>query len=148
MAVSAYADRAFAAGDLVISRRNNYSRGLINGQRGTVTAVDPAAGTLTVQLGKTTTTVPAAYLASGGLDHGYALTVHQSQGMTCDQAMLLGFDALYREAGYVGLPVAGSATTCTWSTGLSATIPPSRTATRRSAPRRRSRTPSPPYARR
>lgn len=79
VAVSAYADRAFAAGDLVISRRNDYSRGLINGQRGAVTAVDTAAGTLTVQLRETTTTVPAAYLASGGLDHGYALTVHQSR---------------------------------------------------------------------
>jgi len=103
VAVSPYADRSFAGGDLVIARRNDYTRGLINGQRGTVTAVDPDAGTLTVQLGGSTTTVPAGYLASGGLDHGYALTVHQSQGMTCDQAMLLGSDALYREAGYVGL---------------------------------------------
>ena len=101
--VSPYAERSFAAGDLVIARRNDYARGLINGQRGTVTAVDPDAGTVSVQLGSTTATVPATYLASGGLDHGYALTVHQSQGMTCDQAMLLGSDALYREAGYVGL---------------------------------------------
>ncbi len=103
VAVSPYADRSFAAGDLVIARRNDYSRGLINGQRGTVTAVDPDGGTLTVQLGGTTTAVSAGYLAGGGLDHGYALTVHQSQGMTCQQAMLLGSDALYREAGYVGL---------------------------------------------
>ncbi len=29
--------------------------------------------------------------------------MHQSQGMTCDTALLLGNDALYREAGYVGL---------------------------------------------
>jgi ATP-dependent exoDNAse (exonuclease V) alpha subunit len=103
VAVSPYADRSFAAGDLVIARRNDYTRGLINGQRGTVTAVHPEAETLTVQLAGTTTIVPAAYLAGGGLDHGYALTVHQSQGMTCEQAMLLGSDALYREAGYVGL---------------------------------------------
>ncbi len=103
VAVSPYADRSFAAGDLVIARRNDYTHGLINGQRGTVTAVDPSAGTLIVQVGGTTTTVPAAYLAGGGLDHGYALTVHQSQGMTCEQALLLGSDALYREAGYVGL---------------------------------------------
>jgi conjugative relaxase-like TrwC/TraI family protein len=101
--VSPYAERSFAAGDLVIARRNDYARGLINGQRGTVTAVDPEAGIVTVQLGGTTATVPATYLARGGLDHGYALTVHQSQSMTCDQAMLLGSDALYREAGYVGL---------------------------------------------
>jgi conjugative relaxase-like TrwC/TraI family protein len=103
VAISPYAERSFAVGDLVIARRNDYSRALINGQRGTVTVVDPCAGTLTVQLGGRTTTVPTGYLANGGLDHGYALTVHQSQGMTCEQAMLLGSDALYREAGYVGL---------------------------------------------
>ena len=40
--------------------------------------------------------------------------------MTCALAMVLGADALYREAGYVGLscPAAASATTCTWSTAL------------------------------
>jgi len=37
------------------------------------------------------------------LDHGYALTVHQAQGPTGDQAFLLGDTGLYREAGYVGL---------------------------------------------
>jgi ATP-dependent exoDNAse (exonuclease V) alpha subunit len=103
VAVSAYADRSFADGDLVIARRNDYARGLINGQRGIVTAVDPDANALIVQFGSTTATVPVGYIAGGGLDHGYALTVHQSQGMTCERAMLLGSDALYREAGYVGL---------------------------------------------
>jgi conjugative relaxase-like TrwC/TraI family protein len=101
--VGPYTDRTFTAGDLVIARRNDYREGLINGQRGVVTVVHPDTGSLTVQLGGSTATVPATYLASGGLDHGYALTVHQSQGMTCEQAMLLGSDALYREAGYVGL---------------------------------------------
>ncbi len=103
VAVSLYADRSFAAGDLVIARRNDYSRGLINGQRGVVTAVDLDTGFLAVRFDGSTTTVSGGYLADGGLDHGYALTVHQSQGMTCEQAMLLGSDALYREAGYVGL---------------------------------------------
>jgi ATP-dependent exoDNAse (exonuclease V) alpha subunit len=103
VAVSAYADRSFADGDLVIARRNDYARGLINGQRGIVAAVNPDANALIVQFGSTTATVPVGYIAGGGLDHGYALTVHQSQGMTCERAMLLGSDALYREAGYVGL---------------------------------------------
>ena len=42
-------------------------------------------------------------LAAGGLDHGYALTTHQAQGLTTDAALLLGGDHLYREAGYVAL---------------------------------------------
>ena len=136
MPVSPYADRSFAAGDLVIARRNDYSRGLINGQRGTVIAVDPDAGTLTVQLGGTTTTVPAGYLASGGLDHGYALTVHQSQGMTCEQALLLGSDALYREAGYVGLSRGRQRNDLHLVDG-----PPPTTLRRRTATRRRRRSP-------
>ncbi len=44
VAVGPYAERSFATGDLATARRNDYCRGLINGQRGTVTAVDPDAG--------------------------------------------------------------------------------------------------------
>jgi conjugative relaxase-like TrwC/TraI family protein len=44
--------------------------------------------------------LPAAYLAAGHLDHGYALTVHKAQGATYDTALLCGDDHLYAEAGY------------------------------------------------
>ncbi len=101
--VGPYTERAFTAGDLVIARRNDYRHGLINGQRGTVSAVDPHRGTLTVRIAGRELHLGAGYLRAGGLDHGYALTVHQAQGLTCQRAMLLGSDALYREAGYVGL---------------------------------------------
>ncbi len=101
--VGPYSDRTFTAGDLVIARRNDYRHGLINGQRGVVTAVDPDLGTLTVRIAGRELNLDAGYLRDGGLDHGYALTVHQAQGLTCQRAMLLGSDALYREAGYVGL---------------------------------------------
>lgn len=75
----------------------------MNGSRGTVVAVDSAHGTLTVQTAAGVHAVNERYLAAGGLDHGYALTVHKAQGMTTDRTYLLGSDALYREAGYVGL---------------------------------------------
>jgi len=101
--VGPYTDRTFTAGDLVIARRNDYRHGLINGQRGTVSAIDPDRSTLTVRIAGRDLNLEAGYLRDGGLDHGYALTVHQAQGLTCQQAMLLGSDALYREAGYVGL---------------------------------------------
>ncbi len=101
--VGTYSDRTFTAGDVVIARRNDYRQGLINGQRGVVTAIDPDHGTLTVSIAGHELSLDAGYLRAGGLDHGYALTVHQAQGLTCQRAMLLGSDALYREAGYVGL---------------------------------------------
>jgi conjugative relaxase-like TrwC/TraI family protein len=101
--IGPYTDRTFTAGDIVIARRNDYRHGLINGQRGVVTAVDPDCSTLTVRLAGRELSVEAGYLRDGGLDHGYALTVHQAQGLTCERAVLLGSDALYREAGYVGL---------------------------------------------
>jgi hypothetical protein len=47
--------------------------------------------------------IPTKYLDAGHLAHGYATTAHKSQGLTCDRALLLGNDALYRELGYVGL---------------------------------------------
>lgn len=49
------------------------------------------------------TALPADYLEAGHLGHAYATTVPKSQGATIDRAFLLGSDALYREAGYVGL---------------------------------------------
>jgi len=39
----------------------------------------------------------------GHLSHGYAITVHKAQGMTCDAAYLLGDDGLFNELGYTGL---------------------------------------------
>jgi len=93
----------FAVGDQVVARRNDYRAGLVNGGRGVITGVDPPAGQLTVRFGDKDVDVSRDYLDTGGLDRGYALTVHQAQGLTVDRAFLLGSAALYREAGYVGL---------------------------------------------
>jgi ATP-dependent exoDNAse (exonuclease V) alpha subunit len=102
IAVSDYAERRFAVGDLVVARRNDYRLGLINGLRGLVTSIDAGLG-MTIRFGCSTVRVPLGYIRAGGLDHGYALTVHQAQGVTADRAYVAGGDALYREAGYVAL---------------------------------------------
>jgi conjugative relaxase-like TrwC/TraI family protein len=95
--------RPFATGDSVVVRRNDYRDGLVNGQRGVVVAADPEVGRLRVCVGNQDVSVSAEQLDDGLLDHGYALTVHQAQGLTVDRALLLGSSSLYREAGYVGL---------------------------------------------
>jgi ATP-dependent exoDNAse (exonuclease V) alpha subunit len=99
--VGDYGLRSFAPGDAVIARRNHYPLGLINGARGTVTAVGPEAGTLVACFIGGDVVVPREYLEDGGLDHGYALTVHQAQGITANRAFVIAGDEVYREAGYV-----------------------------------------------
>jgi hypothetical protein len=47
--------------------------------------------------------LPHQYSAAGGLDHGYALTLHASQGLTIDRTHVLANDALFYEAGLVAL---------------------------------------------
>jgi hypothetical protein len=68
-----------------------------------VTAVDPGAGTLTVRVddGNTHTLGPDE-LGPDHLAHGYATTVHRSQGVTFDNAHLFA-DGGGRELGYVAM---------------------------------------------
>ena len=47
--------------------------------------------------------LPIDYVAAGHLTHGYAMTIHKSQGMTCDVALVLGDDTLHKEAGYTSI---------------------------------------------
>jgi len=88
---------------VVVARRNAFPHGLVNGARGEVTAVHPAEETVAVRFGDRLVTVPRSYLRAGYLDHGYALTIHQAQGLTVDRGFVLGSQAIYREAAYVGM---------------------------------------------
>jgi hypothetical protein len=47
--------------------------------------------------------LPADYLDAGHLTHGYAITGHKAQGLTCDHTYTLGTETLYREWGYVAM---------------------------------------------
>ena len=92
----------FSIGDRVVAHRNRYDLGLINGDRGTVTGATPES--VTVRLDRSATVdAPNSYIDDGQLSHGYAVTVHKAQGMTCDAAYLLGDDGLFNELGYTGL---------------------------------------------
>jgi ATP-dependent exoDNAse (exonuclease V) alpha subunit len=94
----------FRAGDEAVVAVNDYRRGLLNGTRGTVAAVDPAHRRLSfVTYDGRSFSLPAGWLAGGRLTHGYALTCHRAQGVTVDDALLYGTSALHREAGYVGM---------------------------------------------
>lgn len=96
--------RRFAKGDRVVGRRNDRTVGILNGQRGTIEAIDTDRRSLSVQLDSDKRiTIPDSYLQPGHLDHGYAITAHRAQGATVDRSFVLGSDELYREWGYTAL---------------------------------------------
>lgn len=96
--------RAFAAGDRVVGTRNDRSRGILNGQRGTITEIDHDHQAAAVTLdGGRRITLDRGYLSEGHLDHAYALTAHRAQGATVDRAFVLGSEDLYQQLGYTAL---------------------------------------------
>jgi conjugative relaxase-like TrwC/TraI family protein len=95
--------RPFQIGDRVVCLRNDRRLDVRNGTVGDITHIDYRRRTLTMDTPDGTRRLPAEYLDAGQVRHGYAVTIHKAQGITCDHALLLGSDELYRESGYVGL---------------------------------------------
>jgi Ti-type conjugative transfer relaxase TraA len=112
-------ERAMAAGDRVMFLRNERALGagldgrggvaVKNGTLGTVLAVEAGGERLRVALdgasgpagqGKAVTFSLSDY---GHLDHGYAATVHKSQGVTVDRAHVLAGAGMDRHMAYVAL---------------------------------------------
>jgi conjugative relaxase-like TrwC/TraI family protein len=92
-------DRTLAVGDRVVCGTNAITRlGIANGTRGTVTAVDPARRTLTLELADEpgrTVTLPRWYLdaevthgQNRRVDLAYSTTGNKAQGMTREHALL------------------------------------------------------------
>ena len=84
--------RAFAAGDRIVFLENNRDLGVKNGMLGTVTAVED--GRITARLdgrsrdgAERTVSVSVAEYAA--IDHGYATTIHKTQGATVDRSFVL-----------------------------------------------------------
>ena len=104
--VTARGERSFAAGDRVLFLRNENSLGVKNGSLGEVESVD--GGRLGVRLdsadeqgGVRRVEVDSRFYEH--LDHGYATTIHKSQGATVDRAYVLASAYLDRHATYVAL---------------------------------------------
>jgi conjugative relaxase-like TrwC/TraI family protein len=95
-------DRRFCLGEQVLAGRNRYDLGLVNGDLGTITGIVADRPAIRVRIGERDVEVPMDYVADH-LSHAYARTVHKTQGLTCDVALLLGDDTLYAELGYTGL---------------------------------------------
>ena len=92
--------RQFSVGDRLVFLRNDRTLDVKNGTLGTVERA--ADGRLEVRLdtGRTVRIDQAVY---ADVDHGYALTVHKSQGATVDRSYVLASGGMDRNLAYVAM---------------------------------------------
>jgi exodeoxyribonuclease V alpha subunit len=76
--IPGHAGLRFEEGDKVIQVRNNYDKGVFNGDLGRICALRPDTGTLTVDFDGTLVDYDRTDL--GELQLAYAITIHKSQG--------------------------------------------------------------------
>ncbi len=94
--------RAFARGDRIVFGRNNKELGVKNGMLGTVEQVGASKMRVTLDGDppRRMTFDPRRYRH---FDHGYAVTIHKSQGATVDQAYVLASQSMDRHLAYVAM---------------------------------------------
>ncbi|HEU5034280.1 MAG TPA: hypothetical protein VFT62_05915, partial [Mycobacteriales bacterium] len=93
------AGRTFAVGEAVVVTRNDYRRGLLNGTRGTITAINRRG--VTLHLDSQLAVVVPAIWAADRLRPAYALTLHKAQGLTVGIALVDTSGIRDRNAAYV-----------------------------------------------
>lgn len=97
-------ERRFAAGDRIVFLENNRDLGVRNGMLGTVRAVE--ANAVQVRLDgrqdlARTVSIPVNSYQS--FDHGYATTIHKSQGTTVDRSFVMASRTMDRHLAYVAM---------------------------------------------
>ena len=98
--------RDFSAGDRVYFLRNERGLGVKNGTLGTVERIEghaPGQGDRLVVRLDDGRSVGFEVKDYAHIDHGYAATVHKSQGVTVDRTHVLATSHMDRHAAYVGL---------------------------------------------
>jgi Ti-type conjugative transfer relaxase TraA len=92
--------RHFAEGERVVFLRNERDLGVRNGTLGTVEGLSESRMDVRLDDGRRVAFDQKAYT---DLDHGYASTIHKSQGVTVDKTHVLASAYLDRHAAYVAL---------------------------------------------
>lgn len=99
--------RAFAPGDRVVFLENNRELGVKNGMLGTVVSVEPDRITARpdglARAGGEQRTVSWATSDYAAFDHGYATTIHKTQGATVDRAFVMASATMDRHLTYVSM---------------------------------------------
>jgi Ti-type conjugative transfer relaxase TraA len=93
--------RNFAAGDQIVFLRNENSLGVKNGMIGRV--VEAKTGHILAEIGNDKRRVEVAQAFYRDVDHGYATTIHKSQGATVDRVKVLASLSLDKHLSYVAM---------------------------------------------
>jgi Ti-type conjugative transfer relaxase TraA len=93
-------DRQFATGDRLMFLRNDRDLGVKNGSLGQIEKISPQSMTVKLDDGRSIAFDTKNYTH---IDHGYAATIHKSQGVTVDRTHVLATPGLDRHATYVAL---------------------------------------------
>ncbi|MBG6166888.1 ATP-dependent exoDNAse (exonuclease V) alpha subunit [Labrenzia sp. EL_195] len=98
-----HGQRAFASGDRVVFTRNDPTLGVRNGSHGIVRQADD--GSLTVELdgSRTSREITISPRQYNSIDHGYATTIHKSQGATVDKTFVVSSKRMDRHLTYVAM---------------------------------------------
>lgn len=93
-------ERSFATGDRLMFLKNDRGLGVKNGMLGEIEQVSLTQMTVRLDAGRPVTFDLKDYAQ---VDHGYAATIHKSQGVTVDRAHVLATPGLDRHGAYVAL---------------------------------------------
>ena len=96
-------NRHFAAGDQIVFLKNEGSIGVKNGMLGKVLEAAPGRIVAGIGEGEHQRPVIVEQRFYNNLDHGYATTVHKSQGATVDRVKVLASLSLDRHLTYVAM---------------------------------------------
>lgn len=94
-------EKGFSVGDYIVFTRNDRSLGVQNGMRGRIVSFERQGMRVALQGQETPLYVaPSLYPY---FDHGWAMTIHNSQGITVDQVFCLASFNQYRNLTYVAM---------------------------------------------
>ncbi|CAD7055502.1 Ti-type conjugative transfer relaxase TraA [Pseudorhizobium endolithicum] len=95
--------RNFAVGDQIVFLKNEGALGVKNGMLGKVVEAAPNRIVAEIGEGEYRRQVTVEQRFYGNLDHGYATTIHKSQGATVDRVKVLASLSLDRHLTYVAM---------------------------------------------
>jgi Ti-type conjugative transfer relaxase TraA len=93
-------ERAFAAGDRLMFLKNDRGLGVKNGMLGEIEQVSTTQMIVRLDAGRSAAFDLKDYAQ---VDHGYAATIHKSQGVTVDRTHVLATPGMDRHGAYVAL---------------------------------------------